>query len=329
MCFPKLLAYPIRANGPAGALLLFALCSLPVTATGESMHSSILPRGTLIYTTNNEGVIEFDLESRTSVRLIEWSASAYAPYGSLAVVDERRLLVDTSRMGPPSRIVVIDRDTSAAYDRHAGYHPTFLAGSDSYVFFRTSTETGPRLFLADLIDDHDVQEVVPALGRLPSYNNVVQVGLHQIVLQAGSGVGQAIAPWLVNLATNQAARLPFARRCTPYAWRTITHQLLCGIDGTDEHYFVGLDGRDYQELKLPPHASPLVYIEEYNALLVQLTRGAWWRGFPVETWHVAAVSLTDGRQEILIRDEPLTRGQIVWIPQGRISNGKAGNTSAH
>lgn len=265
-------------------------------------------QGRLIYVTN-QGVHELDLSLRQGrVTLIQTQSTEF---GSISRVDETRFLVDTDY---ESKIQILDRTTLGLYGVRTGYRPIYMPTHRKFFFFQSSTATGPRLYLADL--DHpteSVRQIAKDMGKFTSEPDVTPISDDEVIFSI-QGDGGRTPPYHYNLITDKLKQLPFTRRCTPYVWRSVSKQLLCGIDGTGKFYLSSLDGKQSNEVDLPK-GIPLLYIPQYDVLIMTITRMKWFGRDAGEHFDLWAYSFKDGKRERLVENNAPGRGGIVWIKE--------------
>jgi hypothetical protein len=292
---------------------LLAMFPILLVSLGCGGQGTIPMQGKLIYTTN-QGVHEFSLSDRQSrVTLIGTQSTEFE---SLERLDSPRLFVGSDY---GKKIQILDRSSLLLSELHAGYRPTYMPAHRKFFFFQSSKETGPRLYLADLSRPTErAKPIAENAGRFTAEPDVIPVSDDEVVFPIRGDAGKT-PPYRYNLVTDKLEQLPFTRQCTPYVWRSVSKQLLCGIDGSSEYYLIDLDGQHSVPLDLSgvPSKSPLplLYIPKYDVLILGVARTKWVGIHAGEHFDLWAYSFKDGRSEKLLEDNAPGRGGIVWVEQ--------------
>ncbi|MES2368712.1 MAG: hypothetical protein V4554_04370 [Pseudomonadota bacterium] len=283
---------------------LLAMLSFLLISMGCGGQGTIPMQGKLIYATSTD-LRTFDLDKRQDRRLIEWPHIDTA----LSVLDKDTLLIDTGYTNPPT-IQRLNLKTLVANGLRSGTRPFYMSVHREFFYFYG------HLYLADL--DKSVQSVHKVAEGSFSYTYVIPVSDDEVVFPIRGDAGKT-PPYRYNLVTDKLDQLPFTRQCTPYVWRSVSQQLLCGIDGTSEYYLISLDGRRSAQVDLSglPSKSPLplLYIPKYDVLIAGVARMKWLGGHAGEHFDLWAYSFKDGRSEKLLEDNAPGRGGIVWVSQ--------------
>lgn len=285
---------------------LLAMLPLLLASLGCGGQETIPMQGKLIYTTN-QGIHELDLSTRRDrVTRIESQSPRF--YG-IDRIDNTHFLVVTHF---ESKIQLLDRNTLQLREVIPGRRPAYMPMYRDFFYFY-----GPRLYLANLDNPAgSARQIAPGKGKFSSYAHVIPVSDDEVVFPIRGDAGKT-PPYLYNLVADKLEQLPFIRPCTPYVWRSATQQLLCGIDGTGEHYLIGLDGQRSLPLDLSGLPSktplPLLYIPKYDVLILGVARMEWFGRHAGEHFDLWAYSFKDGRTEKLLEDNAPGRGGIVWV----------------
>jgi hypothetical protein len=292
---------------------LLAMLPLLLFSLGCGGQGTIPMQGKLIYVTN-QGIHEFNLSNRQSrVTLIGTQSSEFE---SLERLDAIYLFVGADH---GKKIQILDRVTLHLRELRAGYSPTYMSAHRKFFFFQSTKATGPRLYLADLSSPTEsAKQIAENVGRFTAEPDVIPISDDEVVFPIRGDAGKT-PPYRYNLVTDKLDQLPFTRQCTPYVWRSISKQLLCGIDGSSEYYLIGLDGQRSVPLDLSglPSKSPLplLYIPKYDALILGVARTKWFGSHAGEHFDLWVYSFKDGRSEKLLEDNAPGRGGIVWVEQ--------------
>lgn len=270
-------------------------------------------QGKLIYTPAS-GIHEIDLETREERFLVQ----IHGRHEALTNLNGEHFFIDTHREWP-SKIQLLDRSTLRFSDLRSGYRPTYMQAHRKFFFFQSSKETGPRLYLADLDDPvSGVKQIAENEEQFSSYTHIIPVSDDEVVFRIQGDAGKT-PPYRYNLVTDKLKQLSFTRQCTPYVWRSVSKQLLCGIDGSSEYYLISLDGQRSVPLDLSglPSKSPLplLYIPKYDVLILGVARTEWIGSHAGEHWDLWAYSFKDGHSEKLLENNAPGRGGIVWVEQ--------------
>jgi len=281
---------------------MLPLLLLSISCGGQEM---IPMKGKLVYTPGYR-VFEFDFTTRKERRLVETSSGGQ----SISSVGTHRFLVGTE-LGAMSTVQEFDANTLAFGAIVAsGERPVYMPARRKLFYFHG------HLYLADL--DKPMQSAHKVAEGSFSYAHVIPVSDDEVVFPIRGDAGKT-PPYRYNLITDKLEQLPFTRQCTPYVWRSVSRQLLCGIDGTSTYYLIGLDGQRSVPLdlsRLPSKSpSPLLYIPKYDVLILGVARTRWIGSHAGEHWDLWAYSLKDGRSEKLLEDNAPGRGGIVWVEQ--------------
>lgn len=283
---------------------LLAMLSLLLISMGCGGQGAIPMQGKLIYATSTD-LRTFDLDKRQDRRLIEWPHIDTA----LSVLDKDTLLIDTGYTNPPT-IQRLNLKTLVANGLRSGARPFYMSVHWEFFYFYG------HLYLADL--DKSVKSAHKVAEGSFSYTYVIPVSDDEVVFPIRGDAGKT-PPYRYNLVTDKLDQLPFTRQCTPYVWRNVSQQLLCGIDGTSEYYLISLDGRRSAQVDLSSLPSksplPLLYIPKYDVLIAGVARMKWLGGHAGEHFDLWAYSFKDGRSEKLLEDNAPGRGGIVWVSQ--------------
>lgn len=259
-------------------------------------------RGRLIYEMTGE-LRAFDLDKRTDHRLMEWPHIGTA----ISVVDSNTLLVDTGYTNP-EEIFRLDLTSLETVKVVAGVRPKYVPHHNR-IFYRRG-----QIYEADLNDPLRTERTV-ADGET-SYTYVIPVSPDEVVFEIRGDAGKT-PPSRYNLVTGKLDRLPFSERCTPYIWRSFSEQLLCGIDGTETYYLIGLDGRHRTEIDFFGQTRksrwPLLYIPAFDVLIFGAVRMVWIGKGMGEHFDLWAFHFKTGHREKLLDDNAPGQGGIVWV----------------
>lgn len=218
-------------------------------------------------------------------------------FGIISRVDGRYALVDGDQpmpgpgAGSMSRIYLFDLHSNELAPLTEGRLKQYVPDHRKFLFTRdigSYPDNRTYLYLADL--DRPREAAKPVAPQLTfgsgQDTRVIQVGPDAVILSALRGTDSAnMDLYRFDLNNEKIEPLPALRDCTPIIWRSATHQLLCRsvlqipakwltpAHQEYEYTLTDLDGRNVRQVELPFHYSIIAYLPEFDALLLNGSKG--------------------------------------------------------
>lgn len=280
-------------------LFLFILSLYSSSNIGQEVSRM---QGKLIYTPGYK-IYEFDLLKRKERLLTDTESGGQ----SISLVDKNHVLVGSS-MGASSKIQLFNIKEIVFEDIVPGDRPMYMPKLNKFFYF------GGNLYIFDL--DNPIKKSRKIADGSFSYAHVIPVSDNEIVFPIRGDAGKT-PPYHYNVSSNNIDQLQFTQPCTPYAWRAVTKQLLCGDHVKNEFYLIGLDGQNSVPVNFPKLLSknplPLLYIHKYDVLILNVPRTKWFGSKAGEHFDLWVYSFKDGSVEKLLENNAPGRGGIAWV----------------
>ena len=227
-------------------------------------------------------------------------------FTKLSRLNESRFLFDT---WAEQKIFEYNLNTRQATFVTHGYAPVVVQEHGKYLFMRSSRETGPQMFIADLDGDQKtVHQIAADFGNNLHDAYPVQVSANEVVFS--STISGTLRPFIYNIQTNSIAQLPIKHSCMPQLWRSKTKQLLCLDSNRKKNYFVGLDGQKEIEAGIKYGSEvPVIYSEKTDAVVISR-----YRSFSLsEITDVWSFECGTQKRTKLIEKKLIGLGAAVWF----------------